>query len=113
MVAGGNQTARRVQGYFKAIFKTEWEEGLVKKVNEEFGTKKFTYMIYCTWRAGDDDQLRARTIAGNRITIVTLKDIFKRTVQRINDKPDKSVEPTTLSRFVQLVKATGMELTPN
>ena len=41
---------------------------------------------------------------------MSLADIVIETVQRVRDKKDKSVEPTTLGRFVQLLRAAKIDL---
>jgi hypothetical protein len=106
------QSSERQRGYFKAVFLPEWAEGLARRVQEEFGTRKFTYTIYCTWLDGQCTQLKQRTVAGNQIDVVTLTDIICETVQRIKAKKTRSVEPTTLGRFVQLLLAAKIELDP-
>ena len=102
--------AEQEKGYFKAIFDPEWEEGLARKVEEEFGTRKFTYTIFCTKLNGPSEQLKKRPVAGNRIEIVTLSEIVHETVERLKAKKNQSVEPTTLGRFVQLFIAAKIDL---
>lgn len=105
--------AEREKGYFKPIFQKEWAEGLARKVEEEFGTREFPYTIYCTKLDGPSEELKKQTVAGNPIDVVRLADIVQETVQRIQAKKDKSVEPTMLGRFVQLLLAAGIALEPN
>ena len=106
VLAGKNTAALANREYFKAIFQQVWEEGLALKVEQEFGTRQFTYVIYCTWKDGSCEQLEAREkVAGNPIRVVTLAEMIRDTVQRIRERKKKTraVEPTTLGRFVQLL----------
>jgi len=80
------------------------------KVESEFGTPDFTYVIYCAWLGGSSERLRARTVAGNPIKVVTLAEIISDTQDRVRAKPNRSVEPTTLGRFVQLQNAARINL---
>jgi hypothetical protein len=108
---GAGNIVERNQGFFKAIFDQEWATGLANKVEEEFGTREFTYTIYCTYLDGGFEKLKnQKDVAGNHIEVVTLADIIRETVQRIKDKPDGSVEPTTLGRFVQLLRTDKIDL---
>ncbi|MBI4201648.1 MAG: hypothetical protein HY532_00850 [Chloroflexi bacterium] len=100
---GPSKEVPRNQGYFKAIFRREWADGLAQKICDECGARDFTYTIYCTHLDGGFDEFKKRTVAGNPIEVVTLTDIIRETVQRIKNKPNKSVEPTMLGRFVQLL----------
>ena len=98
------KSPERIRGFFKPIFQREWATGLADKVEDEFGTRKFTYTIYCTHLDGEFNVLQeSQDVDGNPIEVVTLADSIHGTVQRIKSKPDASVEPTTLGRFVQLL----------
>ena len=110
MLSSITQSAKRERGRFKAVFIPEWAKGLVHKVEEELGTRDFTYTIYCTWMDGSSEKLKKRTVAGNRIEVVTLADMIYETVQRVRAKKNQSVEPTTLGRLVQLLLAAGISL---
>ena len=79
-------------------------------MEEQFGTRDFTYTVYCTKLDGSSEELKKQTVAGNPIDVVGLADIVQETVQRVKAKKDKSVEPTTLGRFVQLLLAAGIAL---
>lgn len=110
MLTSKTKSAERDKGYFKAIFISEWAEGLARQVKKEIGTRKFTYTIYCTRLDGLSEQLKKRTVAGNRIEVVPLADIIRETVHRVKAKKNKSVEPTTLGRLVQLLLAARIDL---
>ena len=110
MLTSNTQSAKQYKGYFKAIFIPEWGEGLARQVEKEFGTREFTYTIYCTRPVGSSEQLKKHTVAGNRIEVVPLADIIRETVHRVKAKGNKSVEPTTLGRFVQLLLAARIDL---
>ena len=112
MLNHNTPAAERQRGYFKPVFQAEWAEGLASKVEEQFGTRDFTYTIYCTKLDGLSEELKKQTVAGNPIDVVRLADIVEETVQRIEAKKDKSVEPTMLGRFVQLLLAAGIGLEP-
>ena len=108
MVDNPAHTDRR---YFKPLFEEEWADGLAAKVREEFGQKKgSTYVIYCARLRDDGDALRKRRVAGNRVQVVTLDEMIRDTNQRLDDKQNHSVEPTTLGRFVQLMRHAGIKL---
>ena len=94
----------------KTQAQAEWAQGLAQQVYHEFGTRKFTYVIYCTTARGYWEELLKRTVAGNPIEVVPLHDIIRETVQRVEGKKNKSVEPTTLGRMVQLLLASSIEL---
>ena len=112
MLTSTTKGAERDKGYFKPIFQKEWAEGLARKVEEQFGTRDFTYTIYCTKLDGSSEELKEQTVAGNPIDVVRLADIVQETAQRVEAKKDKSVEPTMLGRFVQLLLAAGIALEP-
>ena len=112
MLTSPTKGAERDKGYFKPIFRKEWAEGLARKVEEQFGTRDFTYTIYCTKLVGLSKELKKQTVAGNPIDVVQLADIVQDTVQRVKAKKDQSVEPTMLGRFVQLLLAARIELEP-
>lgn len=113
MLTSDTKGAERDKGYFKPIFQEEWAEGLARKVEEQFGTRDFTYTIYCTKLVGSSEELKTQTVAGNPIDVVRLADIVQETVQRVKAKKNKSVEPTMLGRFVQLLLAAGIALEPH
>ncbi|MCH7705552.1 MAG: hypothetical protein IIB33_00700 [Chloroflexi bacterium] len=98
------------RNHFKAIFKPEWAEGLAKQVETEFGTRKFTYMVFCAKAKGSWEQLRKLKVAGNPIEVVQLHEMIRETATRVMHKGNKSVEPTTLGRMVQLMQAADIEL---
>lgn len=110
MVTGKDYGADRERRSFKAIFESEWAEGLAAKVKEEFGTPEFTYTVFCTYKADTCEELLKRTVEGNPIKIVLLADVIRETVQRVQAKKDRSVEPTTLGRFAQLLNYACEEL---
>ena len=110
MITSETKGAKDTQDYFKPIFQDDWAKGLVDKVNEEFGTREFVYTIFCARTYGSSEKFVERTIDGNRIEILRLSDIVRETVQRIRDKKNQSVEPTTLGRFLQLQLAAGISL---
>ena len=103
----------RERGYFKPVFQAEWAEGLARKVEEQLGTREFTYTIYCTKLDGPSDKFTKLTVAGNPIEVVELSNMVQDTAKRVAAKKDKSVEPTMLGRFVQLLLAAGIALHPN
>ena len=94
------------RSYFKAIFEKQWTEGLERKVLDECGTNRFSYVVYCA-RLGDSGRaFEALSIGGNPIRVVPLAKMIHETEQRLADrsKQTDSVEPTTLGRFVQLMR---------
>ena len=105
--------------YFKAIFQSEWAEGLANKVEEELGTRKFAYTIFCTRinqspKYGGVSQLEQRLVAGNPIRVVPFASVIEKTVERLRIKKRRSraVEPTTLGRIVQLLDHAQIDLEP-
>ena len=102
----------RERGRFKALFQKEWAEGLAAKVKTEFGTEKFTYTIYCARLRDASSALRNLKVEGNPVRVVTLDQMIRETEQRLIDRSEQtnSVEPTTLGRFVQLMRHAGIKL---
>ncbi len=41
-----SQLGKKERGYFKPVFDKEWAKGLVNQVEEEFGTREFTYTVF-------------------------------------------------------------------
>ena len=112
MLTGDRGGRDRQRDRFKAIFIPEWEQGLAMKVEKEFETPEFTYVIFCTQRRGESQRLLEieQTVAGNPIKVVTLGEMVRKTVARLREKSDESVEPTTLGRLAQLLLAAEINL---
>ena len=110
--AGLTKSAKDQQYYFKAIFDGQWSEGLKRKVQEECGTSRFTYVVYCARLRDSGQAFRNRSVAGNPIQVVTLAEIVREAQSDLEKKSKhtNAVEPTTLSRFVQLMRHAGIKL---
>ena len=102
----------RARSYFKAIFEDQWTKGLERKVGDERGTDRFSYVLYCAWHGDSDGAFQAISIGGNPIRVVTLAEMIRETEEHLDkrSKETKSVEPTTLGRFVQLMRHAGIKL---
>ena len=102
----------RQQDRFKPLFRQEWADGLAAKIKTEFGTERFIYTIYCARLRGESSALRKLRIGGNFVRIVTLAQMVRETEQRLVKRSEEtdSVEPTTLGRFVQLMRHAGIKL---
>ena len=102
----------RQQDRFKPLFRQEWADGLAAKIKTEFGTERFIYTIYCARLRGQSRDLRKLRIGGNPVRVVTLAEMVSETEQRLveRSKQTDSVEPTTLGRFVQLMRHAGIKL---
>ena len=111
IVEGNTKGAKRERQYFKAVFQPEWAEGLANKIMEEFGTQRFTYIIYCARKDGPLGKLESLTVADNPVKVVDFASIIQQTVERIGRKTTGSVEPTTLGRFIQLLRHARVTVT--
>lgn len=97
--------------YFKALFEEQWQVGLLSKVQEEMATTEFVYTIFCTRIRSNANyegvtKLTQRTVGENPIRVITLAEMLQETDGRLveRSKTTDAVEPTTLGRFVQLIR---------
>ena len=102
----------RERDRFKPLFRKEWRDGLAEKIKAEFGTERFTYTIYCARLREQSSALGKLHVGGNPVRIVTLAEMIFETEKRLGIRSEEtdSVEPTTLGRFVQLMRHAHISL---
>jgi len=86
----------------------KWSEGLIDKIHELTGSRKFTHVTAVTKLNGDASDWEtyepfSRTIYDNPIKLLTLKTML----DGIHDTLSTKLEPSEVGRLLQVIKASG------
>lgn len=111
---------------FRELVSDKWIKAFVDKIEEETGQRNFTYKIAVTKLKDSKDNYRSKIENSDKIKqrfqknnseisikFIEFKEIIKQTLNRLQSKETTTVEMTEVGRFIQLIKAAGIDVALN
>jgi hypothetical protein len=107
---------------FRELVESKWTDAFLKVIEDETGSKDFTYVIAVTKLNGTEDERKtfeqcpkvisyfARKNVKMKIEFRTLEELIKCLYERQEEKKTNALEATDFGRTLQLVKAADLEI---
>lgn len=120
----GKYVPREKWKYFRELVSAKWMDAFLAVLERETGQRDFTYTVAVTRLLRDpaeraafeqSEVVRQRFLRrGSTMTmrIITLEEVLQASMVRLSQSDTPVLEATDAGRFLQLVRAAGLELKP-
>jgi hypothetical protein len=102
--------------YFRELVVPKWTKAFVDAVENETGTKQFTYYLVCTKTRGNKEDFENCSIFKERLKaqgadvkfkVMTFSHLFNEYFARFRNRKNTTLEATAVGRLLQLIKASN------